>query len=54
MMDDRGLPMAHTTIMRWVRHYVPEFERRWQRFASPVGLSLRLDETHIKAGDMVL
>src|SRR5271170_6394562 len=32
MMAERGLLMAHTTIMRWVHHYVPEFERRWNRF----------------------
>ncbi len=23
MMAERGLPLAHTTIMRWVRHYAP-------------------------------
>jgi hypothetical protein len=28
MRAERGLSMAHTTIMRWVHHYVPEFERR--------------------------
>jgi len=39
MMAERGLLMAHTTIMRWVHHYVPEFERRWNRFARPVGPS---------------
>jgi len=22
-----GLSLAHSTIMRWVRHYAPEFER---------------------------
>jgi putative transposase len=26
MMAERGLSMAHTTIMRWVHHYAPEFE----------------------------
>src|SRR5712672_2561007 len=25
MMAERGLSMAHTTIMRWVRRYAPEF-----------------------------
>jgi len=25
--------MAHTTILRWVQHYSPEFERRWKRYA---------------------
>ena len=33
MMAERGLSLAHTTIMRWVHHYVPEFERRWNRSA---------------------
>ena len=27
-MAERGLPMTHTTIMRWVHHFAPEFERR--------------------------
>src|ERR1700722_8283575 len=48
MMAERGLSMAHTTIMRWVHHYVPEFERRWNQFARPVGPSWRVDETYIK------
>src|ERR1700730_1476878 len=42
MMAERGLSLAHTTIMRWVHHYVPEFERRWSRFARPVGTSWRV------------
>src|ERR1700730_18377457 len=33
MMAERGLLMAHTTIMRWVQRYAPEFEKRWRRFA---------------------
>ena len=48
IMAERGLPMAHTTIMRWVHRYVPEFERRWNRFARPVGQSWRVDETYVK------
>jgi transposase-like protein len=47
-MAERGLSMAHTTIMRWVHHYVPEFERRWNRFARPIGPSWRVDETYVK------
>src|SRR5580692_10078585 len=26
MMAERGLSLAHTTIMRWIQCYVPEFE----------------------------
>ena len=48
MMSERGLSLAHTTIMRWVRRYVPEFEKRWRRFGSAVGRSWRVDETYVK------
>jgi transposase-like protein len=48
MMAERGLSIVHTTILRWVRRYVPEFERRWNRFARPVGRSWRVDETYVK------
>ena len=33
MMAERGLSLAHTTILRWVRRYTPEFEKRWCRYA---------------------
>jgi transposase-like protein len=48
IMAERGLSMVHTTIMRWVHHYTPEFERRWNRFARPAGGSWRVDETYVK------
>jgi transposase-like protein len=48
MMTERGLSLAHTTIMRWVRHYTPEFEKRWRRYALAVGRSWRVDETYVK------
>src|SRR6267154_1520953 len=48
MMAERGRSMAHTTIMRWVRRYAPEFEKRWRRFAQAVGRSWRVDETYVK------
>ena len=28
MMEERGLLMAHTTIMRWVHQYGPELDTR--------------------------
>ena len=48
MMAERGLSLAHTTIMRWIQRYVPEFEKRWNRFARPLGRSWRVDETYVK------
>src|SRR5260370_2506714 len=46
MMAERGLSIAHTTIMRWVLRYAPEFEKRWQRFARAVGRSWRPHHTY--------
>src|SRR5215216_21674 len=48
MMAERGVDLSHTTILRWVCHSVPEFEKRWQRYARPVGTSWRVDETYIR------
>jgi transposase-like protein len=48
MMAERGLSLAHTTIMRWVWHYAPECEKQWRRFAQAVGWSWRVDETYVK------
>jgi transposase-like protein len=48
MMTERGIVVAHTTILRWVQRYVPEFEKRWSRYARPVNGSWRCDETYIK------
>jgi transposase-like protein len=45
MMAERGLTLAHTTILRWVQRYAPEFVKRWNRFAAPAGQSWRVDET---------
>ena len=48
MMAERGVDLAHTTIMRWIQRFVPEFEKRWNRFAYKAGRSWRVDETYVK------
>jgi transposase-like protein len=48
MMAERGVILSHTTILRWVQRYVPEFEKRWRCYARPVGTSWRVDETYIR------
>ena len=48
MMSERGIGIAHTTILRWVQHYTPEFEKRWERYARSTGGSWRMDETYIR------
>ena len=48
MMAERGIEVTHTTILRWVQRFVPEFEKRWSQYSRPVGRSWRCDETYIK------
>jgi hypothetical protein len=36
MVAEQGVTVSHTTILRWVLRYVPEFEKRWARYARPV------------------
>jgi transposase-like protein len=48
MMAERGLSLAHTTIMRWVKRFTPEFVKCWNRFGIPTGRSWRVDETYLK------
>ncbi len=47
MMAERGVTVSHSTILRWVQRYVPEYERRWARFAQPINSSWRMDETAV-------
>src|SRR6202162_1360184 len=47
MVAERGISVTLTTILRCVQRY-PEFEKRWRRYARPVGGSWRMDETYIK------
>ena len=48
LMAERGVTVVHTTVMRWVQHFVPVFEKKWKKYARPVGSSWRVDETYIK------
>src|SRR6202035_1553794 len=48
MMAERGLSLAHTTIMRWVKRSTPKLVKHWNRFGIPTGRSRRVDETYLK------
>src|SRR5258705_13988381 len=50
MMNERGVGLAHTTILRSVRHYTPKFEKRWKRFARTIGGSRGVGETYVEGG----
>ena len=47
-MAEPGVYLAHSTILRWVLRYVPEFVKRWDRHRRPVGCSWQADETYIQ------
>ncbi len=45
-MDEHGVTVVHTTVRRWVKYYIPVFEKRWNKYARPVSSSWRCDETY--------
>ena len=48
MMEERGLNLSHTTIMRWVHQYAPEIDKKIRPHLKRTGKSWRVDETYIK------
>ncbi|MCX2829197.1 IS6 family transposase [Bacillus pseudomycoides] len=48
MMEEHGLFIAHTTIMRWVHQYGPELDERLRCHLKPTNDSWRVDETYVK------
>ncbi|WP_243526887.1 IS6 family transposase [Bacillus pseudomycoides] len=48
MMEERGLSIAHTTIMRWVHQYGPQLEEKVRHHLKSTNDSWRVDETYIK------
>ncbi|WP_033694718.1 IS6 family transposase, partial [Bacillus thuringiensis] len=48
MMEERGLSLAHTTIMRWVHQYGTELKKRIRKHLKSTNNSWRVDETYLK------
>ena len=48
MMNERGLPVDHTTIYRWVQAYASELEKRSRPHLRPTNDSYRVAETYVK------
>src|SRR5829696_7596053 len=48
LFRERGLPVDHATLNRWVLAYAPLIERRLRAFCKPHCGSIRIDETYIK------
>jgi putative transposase len=48
LMEERGVPVDHATIQRWVVKYSPLLEDAFHRRKRSVWVSWRMDETYIK------
>jgi putative transposase len=48
LMRERGVPVDHATVNRWVVKYSPPLEAAFHRRKRPVWRSWRMDETYIK------
>lgn len=48
MMQERGINVNHTTIMRWVHQYSPILEEKLRKHINQTNDSWRVDETYIK------
>jgi transposase-like protein len=48
LMEERGVPVDHATIQRWVVKYSAQLEATFHRRKRSVGRSWRMDETYIR------
>jgi hypothetical protein len=48
LLEERGVPIDHATIQRWVVKYSPLLEEAFHQRKRPVWVSWRMDETYIK------
>src|SRR5437764_12988200 len=48
LMLERGVPVDHLTINRWVIKYSPQLEAAFHRRKRPVWVNWRMDETYIR------
>ncbi len=51
MMEERGLFIAHTTIMRGIHQYGPALDERLRCHLKTTNYSWRVDETYVKVKD---
>ncbi len=51
-MEERGVPIDHATVQRWVVKYSPQLEEAFQRRKRPVWVCWRMDETYIRVGGL--
>jgi len=54
LMAEQGVRISHTSILRWVIQFVPEYERRWNRRSRLTNSSWRVDETFIRVASKMV
>jgi IS6 family transposase len=54
MFAERGFPVDHSTIARWVQVYGPEIEKKLRHCSSHVSASWRVDETSIRVNGEIV
>ncbi len=50
MLADRGVPVDHVTLYRWVQRFAPELEKRLRRHVRPCRGPWHVDETYVRVG----
>ncbi len=50
MLADRGVPVDHVTLYRWVQRFAPELERRLRRHLRPCRGPWHVDATSVRVG----
>ena len=50
MMQERGVIVDPSTIVRWVQRYAPDIKKRVRRYPSYRSESWRVDETYVRVG----
>lgn len=48
MVNERGIKVHHTTVVRWVQEYSPKLDKRFRPYLRLTNESVRVDETYIK------
>ncbi len=48
LLEERGVPIDHATIQRWVVKYSPQLGEAFHRRKRPVWVNWRMDETYMK------
>src|SRR3712207_1035124 len=50
LLADRGVPVDHVTLYRWVQRFAPELEKRLRRHLRPCRGPWHVDETYVRVG----